>query len=127
MNRELVDRLYAALARGDRAAVESLLAPHFQAEFTKSLPFGIGGCHLGTEAIDRGWWAIGRAYSIRAEPDEYVDTADGRLLVLGRYRGSARATGVSVEAAFAHLWSADRERLTGLVQITDGAPWLAAL
>jgi 2-(1,2-epoxy-1,2-dihydrophenyl)acetyl-CoA isomerase len=123
MIRPLVERLYAALAAGDRAEVETLLDPSFTASFSEGLPHGIGGRHDGTDAIDRGWWAIGRAFQLRARPDELVETVDGRLLVLGRYVGQARASGAPVDAAFAHLWSGDGARLTALVQITDTARW----
>jgi 2-(1,2-epoxy-1,2-dihydrophenyl)acetyl-CoA isomerase len=126
MIRALVERLYAALAAGDTRAVQALLASAFIADFTPSLPDGVGGRHDGSEAIDRGWWALGRAYAVRADPEEYVPALDGRLLVLGRYRGRGRRGGSAFEAVFAHLWTAEGERLTRLVQITDAAPWLAA-
>jgi ketosteroid isomerase-like protein len=127
MNHALVDSLYAALAAGNRGGVEALLAPGFRAQFTEDLPLGIGGTHHGTEAVDTAWWAIGRAFALRAEPEQYLDITDGRLLVIGRYRGRARATERPIDAVFAHLWTADGDRLTELVQITDSARWLAAL
>lgn len=127
MNQELVRELYAALRDGDRAAVAALLAPDFAATFTEGLPFGIGATHTGLDAIEHGWWAIGRSFAIRAEPEDWIDCADGRLLVLGRYAGRARSTDRPLEAAFAHLWSERDGRLSRLVQITDSAQWLAAL
>jgi ketosteroid isomerase-like protein len=124
MNHELVDGLYAALAAGDRDAVLAILHPQFVATFTEGLPDGIGGTHHGHDAIDRGWWAIGRAYAVRAEPDEYIDCSDGRLLVIGRYRGYHRRTGRLLDAAFAHLWSETGGKLNRLRQLTDSARWL---
>lgn len=126
MIRALVERLYAALAAGDTPAVQTLLSCDFIADFTPSLPDGVGGRHVGSDAIERGWWALGRAYAVRAEPEDYVPALDGRLLVVGRYRGRGRRGGSAFEAVFAHLWTAEAERLTRLVQITDAAPWLAA-
>ena len=52
---------------------------------------------------------------------------DGRLLVLGRYVGSGRATGTPLDAAFVHLWSAADGRLTAVWQLTDSALFLSAL
>jgi ketosteroid isomerase-like protein len=46
---------------------------------------------------------------------------------VGHYRGVARHGGGQLDAAFAHLWRADGERLVELTQITDTALWLAAL
>jgi 2-(1,2-epoxy-1,2-dihydrophenyl)acetyl-CoA isomerase len=125
MNHDLVKQLYAALEAGDRDAVVGLLHPRFEATFTESLPDGIGGTHRGQDAIDRGWWAIGRAFAIRAQPAEYIDCSDGRLLVLGRYRGHHRRSGRPIDAAFVHLWSEADGTLAGLHQITDSARWLA--
>jgi ketosteroid isomerase-like protein len=123
--RDLVGALYGALAAGDGDAVLELLDPAFEATFTEGLPFGIGGTHSGALAARRdGWWAIGRAFDLRAEPDEWIECVDGRLLVTGRYVGCARASGASVDAAFAHLWSARDSRLTRLWQLTDSAQWI---
>jgi len=123
--RELVALVYPALAVGDRDALNELLDPEFEATLTEGLPFGIGGTHSGAVAAQRdGWWAIGRAFDLRAEPHEWIDCADGRLLVIGRYVGSARASGAPVDAAFAHLWTAGDGRLTRLWQLTDSARWI---
>jgi 2-(1,2-epoxy-1,2-dihydrophenyl)acetyl-CoA isomerase len=125
--RELVERLYQALALGDRAGVEALLAPEFAVTMTAGLPFGIGGTHTGDDAIEHGWWAIGRNYALTVEPAEWIECADGRLLVAGVYVGYARATRRPVRAAFTHLVASDGSRLTSLVQVTDSAQWQAAV
>ena len=104
---ELVSRLYEALARGDPAAVEELLDPGFEGQLAEGLPAGLGGRREGAlEMRDEGWWAFGRRFACAREPQEWIECADGRLLVLGRYVGSARATGKPLDAAFAHVWSA---------------------
>jgi 2-(1,2-epoxy-1,2-dihydrophenyl)acetyl-CoA isomerase len=123
--RAVVESLYVALARGDRDAVAALLRADFTAVFSEGLPFGIGGARHGLEAIDLGWWEMGRHYAVRAEPTEWIECAGGRLLVLGAYTGRARSSGAAFEAAFAHLWSGAGGRLHRLVQITDTALWPA--
>jgi 2-(1,2-epoxy-1,2-dihydrophenyl)acetyl-CoA isomerase len=121
--RDLVERVYAALRAGDKDTLRAVLAPDFVGTIADGMPVA-AGTHRGVEsAIDDGWWTIGRSYAVFAEPDEYVDTVDGRLLVLGRYRGTARADGHAVDAAFAHVWTWDGERLTNIIQITDTARW----
>jgi len=124
----LVRRLYAALAAGDALALEELLAPGFDGLLAEGLPLGIGGRHRGVEDMrEHGWWAIGRAFKLRVEPSEWIACGDGRLLVLGRYVGSARSTGAPVEARFVHVWAARDGRLSALWHLTDTAPWVAAL
>ncbi len=128
MIEELVAQLYDALAHGDRNALLCLLADDFSAEFADGLPAPVGGVHRGTDAIDNGWWELGRRYRVRANPTEWIPTVDGRLLVVGRYRGTARATGAEIDAGFAHLWSvtSDGLRLMTLQQFTDTARWRGA-
>ena len=124
----LVRRVYGALAAGDAETLAEALDPQFDGHFADGLPLGIGGIRRGAaSAVRDGWWAIGRAFDLRAEADEWIPTADGRLLVLGVYRGSARSTGRPVEAGFAHLWTAREGRLVALRQYTDTARWVAAL
>jgi ketosteroid isomerase-like protein len=126
--RELVERLYAALAAGDAAGVEALLAPDFDGRFADGMPFGIGGRKVGAvEARRDAWWEIGRAFRVRVEPEEWIECSDGRLLVIGTYVGRARSTGRDFEAAFAHLWRAREGRLTSVHQFTDTALWADAL
>jgi 2-(1,2-epoxy-1,2-dihydrophenyl)acetyl-CoA isomerase len=125
---DLVRRLYAALAAGDAAAVDELLTPDFDGLLAEGLPLGMGGRHRGRQDMrEHAWWPIGRAFKLRVEPAEWIACADGRLLVLGRYVGSARSTGAPVEARFAHLWTARDGRLSALWHLTDTAPWAAAL
>jgi ketosteroid isomerase-like protein len=125
---ELARDLYGALARGDGERVEELLDPSFEGLLAEGLPLALGGRRTGPAAMrELGWWAIGREFAVRAEPREWISCADGRLLVLGRYVGTARATGRTLDAAFAHLWSARGGRLVALWQLTDTALWAAAL
>jgi 2-(1,2-epoxy-1,2-dihydrophenyl)acetyl-CoA isomerase len=125
---ELVRRLYAALERGDAAAIDELLAPDFDGHLAEGMPLGLGGEKRGAATMrDEGWWAIGRSFAARAEPNEWIPCGDGRLLVLGRYRGRARVTGRELDAEFAHLWSAAGGRLTALRHYTDTARWADAV
>ena len=120
---QLVRDVYAALATGDAEALDALLAPDFVGEIAAGMPAGAGR-HEGPEAMRRdGWWSIGRAYAVLAEPDEYVACADGRLLVAGTYRGTRREDGFVVDAAFTHLWTAREDRLVALTQVTDTERW----
>jgi ketosteroid isomerase-like protein len=124
---DLVRSLYGALEAGDGAAIEELLAPEFEGGFADGMPLGLGGRRSGAVAMrDQGWWAIGRSFAARAEPQEWIRCEDGRLLVLGRYSGHGRRGGGVLDAAFAHLWSASGGRLSALVHFTDTARWQQA-
>ena len=120
----LARALYAALAAGDRAQLDALLHPEFTGRTAEGMPFGIGGDHDGPAAMRRnGWGAIARHFEARAEPERFLDLADGRLLVTGRYRGRGKQGGAALDAAFAHLIAIDQGRIKSLEQFTDTARW----
>src|ERR1700746_3657164 len=122
-------RLYAALAAGDRATLSTLLHPDFVGHATDGLPLGMGGRHDGPEAMQRDlWWTIGRHYKVEAQPEDFRLLDDGRLFVAGNYRGEGRASGRRRDAAFIRLigFAADG-RIASLRQLTDSAAWVHAL
>lgn len=124
---EVVRMLYAALADGDREALDALVAPDFVGHLAEGMPFGVGGEHRGAEDMRRhGWGGIARHFAARAEPTEITELADGRLLVTGRYTGTGRRGGDPVDAAFAHVVTVSAGRVTALDQYTDTARWAEA-
>jgi ketosteroid isomerase-like protein len=126
--RTLVERVYPALAGGDRDTLLEVLHPDFEGNFSPGLPAPIGGPHAGALAcINEGWWAIGAVWAIRAQPERWLEIGADQLLVLGTYTGKARRTGRAVVAPFAHVWAADGDRLRSLHQYTDTLLWCAAL
>ncbi|MDP1585193.1 MAG: enoyl-CoA hydratase-related protein [Bradyrhizobium sp.] len=121
---DLARALYAALAAGDRDRLDALLHPEFTGRTAEGMPFGIGGDHDSPGAMRRnGWGRIARHFEARAEPERFLDLADGRLLVTGRYRGLGKQGGAPLDAAFAHLITIDRGRIKALEQYTDTARW----
>jgi 2-(1,2-epoxy-1,2-dihydrophenyl)acetyl-CoA isomerase len=121
---DLARALYAALAAGDREQLDALLHPEFTGRTAEGMPFGIGGDHAGPAAMrQNGWGAIARHFEARAEPERFLDLADGRLLVTGRYRGRGKQGGAALEADFAHLIAIGQGRIKSLEQFTDTARW----
>lgn len=121
---DLARALYAALAAGDRGQLDALLHPEFTGRTAEGMPFGIGGDHDTPAAMRRnGWGAIARHFEARAEPEKFLDLADGRLLVTGRYRGRGKQGGAVLDAAFAHLIAVDQGQIKSLEQYTDTARW----
>src|SRR5436309_12878996 len=121
---DLARALYAALAAGNREELDALLHSEFTGRTAEGMPFGIGGDHDGPAAMRRnGWGAIARHFEARAEPERFLDLADGRLLVTGRYRGRGKQGGAALDAAFAHLIAINQGRTKSLEQYTDTARW----
>ena len=119
--------LCQALAAGDRARLAELLHPGFEGRVTEGLPLGLGGQYHGPDAMRRDFWGrIGRSFAVRAVPAEFCLLPDGRLMVTGRYSGTARGGG-TLNADFVHFLSFADGRISGLVQLTDSAQWANAL
>ena len=121
--------LYAALAAGDRDALNALLHPDFVGHAAQGMPLGMGGEHVGPEAMQTNlWWRIGENFRVRAQPGHFEGLDDGRLMVTGSYLGTARRTGKALDAAFIHVLSFALDgRICALRQLTDTAAWHAAL
>ena len=126
-NLAIVRRSYDAFARGDMDAVVADMADDIVWEQAQGLPHG--GTYNGLAAVrravfdplDADWWN-----EFSAEPSEFVE-ADEQVLVLGRYRGRAKATGRRLDVPFAHLWTLREGRAVRFRQFLDTAGWRTAL
>jgi ketosteroid isomerase-like protein len=125
---QAAQRLYEAFAAHDARALLAVLIPGFRGVVSEGMPDGLGGTYDGAEAMLRECWArVFALLDLRPVPAEYLPVADDRMVVLGRYEGTARATGRPLSAAFAHVLRFADGRVCELVQITDTARWRDAL
>jgi ketosteroid isomerase-like protein len=112
------------MARADGPALLELLSDDFVGTVSTGMPHGVGGRHLGAQDMVAGVWGrIASIYDMHVDASEYLPVDDNRVVVLGRYRGSARDGGSTVDAAFAHVITTRGDRIAALQQITDTAQW----
>jgi ketosteroid isomerase-like protein len=124
---EIAARLYAALHNADHAALSNLLHPSFTGRVSQGMPLGVGGTIDGPNQMIRGvWGVIATAFDTAPIPDEYLQIADDRVIVLGYYRGRARTTNRPYQAAFVHDLTITDDLIARLTQITDTKPWYDA-
>lgn len=117
-------RFYAAIARSDADDLFALLTDDFVGTVSAGMPLGVGGRHEGAQDMIAGVWGrIDALYDVNVDPTEYLVVDDDRIVVIGRYRGSARDGGTAVDAAFAHVITTRGERMAALHQISDTAQW----
>ena len=82
----------------------------------------------GPDAMLRHRWArVFALLDVRPVPEEYLSAGGDRVVVIGRYLGTARATGRPLSAVFAHILRLADGLATELVQITDTERWHEAL
>lgn len=125
---EQAQRLYQALANGDRATLDELLHPQFIGTTTRDLPLNLGGTYEGPEQMRRNFWGgIAKHYQAKAEVSKIWPLSEDRLQVEGTYTGKGIQSGARLDARFVHLLRFQDGQLIELEQITDSAAWQAAL
>jgi len=126
--RAAAERLYVALAAGDAAGLDEVLAPDFVGRAADGLLVAATGEQHGPEAMrEQVWWQIGRKFVVTAQPYEFHLLDDGRLYVAGRYVGHARRSKQPLDAAFVHVITLRDGRIIRLEQLTDTHLWTESL
>jgi hypothetical protein len=124
---EIVKRSYDAFARGDLDGVLGDMDPEIEWHQAQGLPHG--GFYRGLDEVRRNifdpldteWWD-----GFTATPGEFLDAGD-HVVVLGRYRGTAKQTGRVLDVPFVHVWTLQGEKAIRFRQFLDTAGWVAAL
>lgn len=120
-------RLYEAFAGTDGQALLDVLTDDFVGTVSAGMPHGVGGTHEGpADMIGCVWGRIASLYEMHVDPVEYLPVDDERVVVLGRYWGTARDGDSAVDAVFAHIITTRGDRVAALQQITDTARWQIA-
>jgi len=119
-NVELVRAIYDAFAAGDIDGVVSRLDPEIVWNEAENFPYADHSPYRGPEAILTGVFGrIGAEWDgFAAVTDELLDAGD-TVVALGRYRGTCKATGRSMDAQLAHVWRIADGRATAFQQYTD--------
>jgi uncharacterized protein len=117
-NVELVKSLYDSFAAGDVPAV--LQGFDENIEWTEAEGFPYGGTYRGGAAIvENVFMRIATEWDGYAvTPDEFLDAGE-KVVALGNYSGSYKATGKSMKVPFAHVWTLRDGKIVKFVQYTD--------
>ena len=120
---DLARALYAALAAGNREQLNRYFIRNSRRHRRgHAVRHRRRSCRTRGDATE--WLGRDRpAFEARAEPERFLDLADGRLLVTGRYRGHGEPGRAALDAAFAHLIAVDQGRIKSFEQFTDTARW----
>lgn len=117
-NLNSVQGVYEAFAKGDIPAVLGFLSS--DVDWTEAEGFPYGGTYTGPNAVLEGvFMRLGTEWeSFAVVPDEFIDGGD-TVVVLGKYRGTYKATGKSFQANFAHVWKVREGKAVKFVQYVD--------
>ena len=119
-NVDLIRGIYAAFAAGDVPAVLGAMSEDMVWNEAENFPYADGNPYRGHDAILGGVFArLGAEWDgFAALPEEFLDAGD-TIVVLGRYRGSHKATGRSLDAQLAHVWRLKDGKAVAFQQYTD--------
>ena len=122
---ESLQRIYYAFSRWDVEEFVGDLAHDIEWRLPDTLPWG--GTRHGHDGV-QAFAAIFQDHveGRWADPDDFLDAGD-RMVVLGRMRGPARASGAGFEVEFAHVWTMTDGVASRLRAYLDTAPIMDAL
>ncbi len=125
---QIVRQLYEAFARGDVPAVLGSLDSAIHWQEAEGFVYADGNPYVGHDAVLQGVFGrlVGEWDGFAVHPKDIVATADGALAT-GRYTGTYKGTGKSVDAQFAHVWRITDGKVRGFQQYTDTAQFSHAV
>jgi uncharacterized protein len=122
---ESLRRIYSAFSRWDVEELVSDLAHDIEWRLPDTLPWG--GTRHGHDGV-RAFVSVSNDHveGRWADPDDFLDAGD-RLIVQGRMRGRAKASGRGYEVDFVHIWTMTDGMASRMRAYFDTAPIMAAL
>jgi len=117
---EMLRNAYGAFATGNIPAVLAVFDPKI--EWIEAEGFPYGGTYIGPDAVlVNVFMKLGTEWDgYSAMPAEFIDAGE-RIVVLGQYSGTYKATGRSFKADFAHVWTLRNGKAVKFVQYADTA------
>ena len=124
---DVVQDFYAALGRGDVAAVLGLLDPKVEWTEAERFPYYSGTWHGPQAVLDNLLKRLGQDWDdFTAKANDFL-VEGSRAVAFGVYRGTYKRTGRSMTAPFAHVWTVRDGKVINFLMYTDTAKVLEAL
>lgn len=119
-NVAVIRAIYDAFASGDMPAVLALMATNMVWNEAENFPYSDLNPYRGPQAVLNGVFSrLGSEWEgFSAVPQEYLGAGD-TVVVLGRYRGTYKATGKPINAQMAHVWHVEGGRAASFQQYVD--------
>jgi len=123
-NRETIQGIYDAFARGDAAAVLGTLHDDVEWNEAPGNPLADENPYSSPQAVGEGVFGriLGAYDGFEARPHTLVADGD-RVVALGDYAGTHTASGQTLDAPFAHAWTLRDGKVSAFQQYTDTAQW----
>src|SRR5579871_6872086 len=125
---ETVRAFYSAMARGDIATALGFFDPQIEWNEAENFIYSDKNPYIGPQAVLSGVFApLGSEWDqFAAKPEEILDAGE-TVVALGRYTGTYKKTGASVNAQFVHVFSFKNGKVAQYQQYTDTAQFRDAV
>lgn len=119
-NVDLIRAIYAAFAAGDVAGVLARMSADMVWNEAENHIYAEGNPYRGHDAILAGIFArLGSEWDgFAALPEEFLGCGDA-VVVIGRYRGTSKATRRPLDAQLVHVWRVAEGKAVSFQQYTD--------
>jgi ketosteroid isomerase-like protein len=119
-NVQVVREVYESFVRGDVPAVLEQLDQRVEWNVAENFIYADLNPYVGPQAVLEGLFTrLGSEWEgFTPKPEEWLDAGD-RVVVLGTYTGTYKATEREVRAQFAHVWVVREGKVESVQQYTD--------
>jgi len=120
---ELVQRVYAAFGRGQVEAVLAAFDPQIEWHLAEGHPYEPGGrAWVGPGAVrEKLFERIGAEWDGFTVHPQIFHDAGVVVVVEGRYTGTCKSTGKSLDAQLCHVWTIRNGKVARFQQFVDTA------
>lgn len=118
----MIRGMYASFADGDIPAVLGAMHDDIEWIEAENFIYADGSPYRGPQGVLEGVFArLGAEWDdFHATPSQILP-GEATVVAIGRYTGSYKATGRSIDAQFCHVWSLDGGKVRRFQQFTDTA------
>jgi hypothetical protein len=127
-NVTLTQSLYEAFGRGDMPTFLAAMAPNIEWHEPAGPGYPYPGVHHGIQAVTGEVFAqVPALYSaFSVVPQDFVDAGD-RVIVLGEFSGTGKASGTTFQTPFVHVFTYNDGKCVRYQNYTDTGTIAAAL
>lgn len=121
---ETLKAAYAAFVRNDPSVLFGAMAPAIAWNEAEGTPLANRNPYIGPQAIGEGVFGplLAAIDHFTVVPHTFIDGGD-RVVVLGRYGGTMKNGGATLDAPFCHVWGLEGGKLKEFQQFTDSGQW----
>ena len=121
---ETIKAAYAAFGRNDPSVLFAAMDPGINWNEAEGSPLADRNPYLGGQAVGEGVFGrlLAAIDNFTAVPSTFIDGGDD-VVVLGRYGGTIKAGGATLDAPFCHVYRFVDGKAVSFQQYTDTAQW----